>query len=53
MDPVRGVNVNVMVYGKDECEMLDGVRRLWLAFERRDADVPARGLFAVGLFDAR
>lgn len=28
MEPVSGVMVRVMVYGKDEWETLDGVRRL-------------------------
>jgi len=47
MEPVRGVRVRVMVYGKDECGMFDGVRRPWLAVDKREADVPARGLLAM------
>jgi hypothetical protein len=37
--------VSVIVYGKEECETLEGVRRLWPALDNRAADVPANGLF--------
>jgi hypothetical protein len=28
IEPVSGVRVSVIVYGKEECETLEGVRRL-------------------------
>ena len=36
MPPTRGLRVRVMVYGKEECEILDG--------SRREAAVPVNGL---------
>jgi hypothetical protein len=45
IEPVSGVMVSVIVYGKEECETLEGVRRLWPALDSRAADVPANGLF--------
>jgi hypothetical protein len=32
-----------------ECDTFDGVKKLWPAEERREAEVPARGLFERGL----